>query len=82
MAGSGDELKGSLKQGLGKLTGDEALEAEGAAQKTGGRAARKASGAVNEGKGSLKGKAGDVLDSPSLKAKGLVDKAKGKLQGS
>ena len=82
MAGSGDELKGGLKEGLGRLTGDEALEAEGAAQKDMGTAERKVSGAVNEGKGSLKGAAGDVLDSPSLKAEGMVDKVKGKLQGS
>jgi len=82
MAGSGDELKGGLKQGLGKLTGDEALEAEGAAQKNMGTAERKVSGAFNQGKGTVKGAAGDVLDSPSLKAEGLVDKVKGKLQGS
>ena len=82
MAGSGDELKGSLKEGLGKLTGDEALEAEGATQKTGGRATRKVSGAVDQGKGSLKGAAGDALDSPSLKGEGFVDKVKGKLKGS
>ena len=82
MAGSGDELKGGLKQGLGKLTGDDALEAEGAAQKTGGRAARKVSGTVDEGKGSVKDTAGDVLDSPSLKGEGVVDKVKGKLKGS
>ena len=82
MAGGADELKGGLKEGLGKLTGDEALETEGTAQKTGGRAARKVSGAFNEGKGSVKDTAGDVLDSPSLKAEGFVDKVKGKLQGS
>ena len=82
MAGSGDELKGGLKEGLGKLTSDEALEAEGAAQKNLGTAERKVSGAVNEGKGSLKGAAGDALDSPTLKGEGVVDKVKGKLQGS
>ena len=82
MAGSGDELKGGLKEGLGKLTGDEALEAEGTMQKAGGKAERKVSGAFNEGKGSVKGAAGDALDSPSLKAEGFVDKVKGKLQGS
>ena len=82
MAGSGDELKGSLKEGLGKLTGDEALEAEVSTQKNMGTAERKVSGAFNEGKGSVKGAAGDALDSPSLKTEGMVDKVKGKLQGS
>ena len=82
MAGTGDELKGGLKEGLGKLTGDEALEAEGKSQKTMGEAGRKVSGAVDEGKGSIKSTAGDVLDSPTLKSEGLVDKVKGKLKGS
>jgi len=82
MAGVGDELKGNLKEGLGKLTGDDALEAEGDAQKEMGQAERKISGAVNETKGSVKSGAGDVLDSPTLKGEGLIDKAKGKLQGS
>ena len=82
MAGTGDELKGGLKEGLGKLTGDEALEAEGKAQKTMGEAGRKMSGAVDEGKGSVKSTAGDLLDSPTLKAEGVVDKVKGKLKGS
>ena len=82
MPGGGDDIKGGLKKGLGKLTGDEALEAEGAAQKEVGTAERKVSGAVNEGKGSLKGAAGDALDSPTLKGEGVVDKVKGKLQGA
>ena len=82
MAGSGDELKGSLKEGLGKLTGDDALEAEGSTQKNMGTAERKVGGTLNEGKGSVKGAAGDALDSPSLKAEGVVDKVKGKLKGS
>jgi uncharacterized protein YjbJ (UPF0337 family) len=81
MAGVGDELKGNLKEGLGKLTGDKALEAEGDAQKEMGQAERKVSGAANEAKGSVKSGAGDVLDSPTLKGEGMVDKAKGKLQG-
>ena len=82
MAGVGDELKGGVKQGLGKLTGDETLEAEGSAQKNVGEAGRKVDGKVNETKGSVKSGAGDVLDSPTLKGEGIIDKAKGKLQGS
>lgn len=34
--GAGSKLAGSIKEGVGKLTGDHGLQAEGAAQKTGG----------------------------------------------
>ncbi len=34
--GAGHKLMGSIKEGVGKLTGNEKLEAEGIAEKTGG----------------------------------------------
>ncbi|WP_174301836.1 CsbD family protein [Caulobacter sp. S45] len=34
--GAGDKVAGSVKEGLGKLTGDAKLQAEGVAQKAGG----------------------------------------------
>lgn len=34
--GAGHKFAGSVKEGFGKLTGDERLQAEGAAEKTGG----------------------------------------------
>jgi uncharacterized protein YjbJ (UPF0337 family) len=34
--GAGHKIVGSIKEGLGKLTGNEKLEAEGLAEKTGG----------------------------------------------
>jgi uncharacterized protein YjbJ (UPF0337 family) len=80
MAGRSDELKGSLKEGLGKLTGDEALEAEGKGQKQVGEAKRKVSGTVTEAVGNVKGAVGDALDSPTLEAEGAVDKARGKAE--
>ena len=82
MAGTKDEFMGSVKQGLGKLTGDEALEAEGAIQKTGGRAERKTAGAAHEIKGNVKKAAGDLLDSPTLQAEGEADKVRGKIERS
>jgi uncharacterized protein YjbJ (UPF0337 family) len=36
--GTGDKAKGSMKEGVGKLTGDEKLQGEGAADKTKGAA--------------------------------------------
>ena len=80
MAGRSEELKGGLKEGLGKLTGDEALEAEGKGQKQTGRVQRKASGAVGEAVGNVKSAVGDALDSPTLQAEGEVDKARGKAE--
>lgn len=82
MAGTKDEILGGVKQGLGKLTGDEALEAEGTMQKTGGRAARKSTGAAHEVKGKIKKAAGDLLDSPTLKAEGEANKVRGKIERS
>ena len=38
MAGEKDKAKGSVKEGLGKLTGDERTEAEGKADKAKGSA--------------------------------------------
>ena len=82
MAGTKDEMMGGIKKGLGKLTGDEALEAEGHVQQTGGRAARKTSGAMNEVKGNVKKAAGDLLDSPTLQAEGEADKVRGRIERS
>jgi uncharacterized protein YjbJ (UPF0337 family) len=82
MAGAKDEFMGGIKQGLGKMTGDEALEAEGDMQKTGGRAARKSTGAAHELKGNVKKAAGKLLDSPTLKAEGEADRVRGKIERS
>ena len=54
MTGRKNEMVGGIKEGLGKLTGDDGLEAEGAAQKNMGKAERKTSGAFHEAKGSFK----------------------------
>ena len=80
MAGRSDEVKGGLKEGLGKLSGDRALEAEGKAQKAGARTRRKAGGAVREAGGGLKEALGDALDSPTLKAKGKAGRLRGRAE--
>ncbi|HZO24795.1 MAG TPA: CsbD family protein [Chloroflexota bacterium] len=82
MAGTKDEAMGGMKQGIGKMTGDEALEAEGTTQKKSGRAKRRTAGAAHEVKGNVKKAAGKVLDSPTLKAEGEADKARGKVERS
>ena len=80
MAGRMNEFKGGLKEAAGKLTGDEGLEAEGAAQKSAGKAERKTSGAFTEAKGSVKKAVGDMIDSPTLEAEGTVDRVKGRAE--
>jgi len=80
MTGRKDEMVGGLKQGLGKLTGDDGLEAEGAAQKNMGKAERKTSGAFHEAKGSIKQGVGDLIDSPTLEAEGAAEKLGGKAE--
>ena len=80
MTGRKDEMVGGLKQGFGKMTGDEGLEAEGAAQKNMGKAKRMGSGAFHEAKGSVKKGAGKVIGSPTLEAEGKAEKLGGKVE--
>lgn len=82
MTGRKDEFVGGIKKGLGKMTGDEALEAEGTAQKESGEAKRKMSGAATEVKGNLKKGAGELLGSPSLKAEGEAERISGRIERS
>ena len=80
MAGQKNEIVGGIKKGLGKLTGDEALEAEGTAQQAAGRGERHVSGAKHGVTGTVKSAAGDLLGSPSLKAEGEAEKLKGRVE--
>ena len=82
MSGHKNEMLGGIKEGLGKLTGDEALQAEGTAQKSAGRGERKADGAMHEVKGNLKKGAGKLLDSPTLQAEGEAERTAGRIQRS
>jgi uncharacterized protein YjbJ (UPF0337 family) len=54
-SGVGHQVKGALKEGAGKLTGNDRLEAEGMAEKAGGK--------VQEGVGKGKDAVRDVGDS-------------------
>lgn len=51
--GAAKDLKGSIKEGVGKATGDEKLRAEGAGEKVAGK--------VQKGIGNLKEAARDAL---------------------
>ena len=52
--GKYDQAKGSIKEGLGRLTGDDDLQAEGSADKL--------KGDVKEGWGGTTRKVGDMLE--------------------
>ena len=54
MEGKYEQAKGSVKEGIGRLTGDEELQAEGSADKL--------KGDVQEGWGGAKRKVGDMLE--------------------
>jgi uncharacterized protein YjbJ (UPF0337 family) len=54
MEGKYEQAKGSVKEGLGRLTGDEEMESEGTADKLKGN--------VQEGWGGAKRKVGDTLE--------------------
>jgi uncharacterized protein YjbJ (UPF0337 family) len=54
MEGKYEQAKGSLKEGLGRVTGDEEMRSEGAADKL--------KGDVQEGWGGTKRKVGETLE--------------------
>lgn len=76
-----DELKGKFKEGVGKLTGDERMEAEGKAEKEAAEAERKTKGAMDRAKGSVKEGFGKLTGDERLEGEGKVDKTKGKVKG-
>ncbi len=72
-----DEMKGDVKEGWGKLTGNERVEAEGEAEADTARAKRHAKGALEEAGGHLKEGVGHALGDESLEAQGKADRLRG-----
>ena len=54
LEGKYEQAKGSIKEGLGRITGDDEMQAEGSADKL--------KGDVQEGWGGAKRKVGDMLE--------------------
>ena len=82
--GAAEELKGNVKKGVGDMTDDERLRAEGEADRLKGRARQdsaKASeytrGVGEEFKGNVKKGVGDMADDERLRAEGEADRLKG-----
>ncbi|WP_437938600.1 CsbD family protein [Sorangium sp. So ce341] len=82
--GAAEEMGGKLKKGLGKLLGDEQLEAEGRAKELKGRvqqedakADERARGALEEAAGAIKNRIGKLVDNEQMAAEGKAKELRG-----
>jgi uncharacterized protein YjbJ (UPF0337 family) len=74
------EIKGNIKQGVGKVTGNEQMEAEGRAEHDTAHAAREAKGMGNQVKGRIEEGVGRVTGDEATEARGVADRLKGDTQ--
>jgi uncharacterized protein YjbJ (UPF0337 family) len=72
-----DEMKGNVKEGLGNVTGDRDLQAEGKAERDTAHASREVKGAGNQIKGSVEEGLGKVTGDDETRARGMADRLKG-----
>jgi uncharacterized protein YjbJ (UPF0337 family) len=75
-----DELKGNLKEGAGKVTGNTDMEAEGRGEKTMAQGKREVKGAANQVKGNIEEGVGRLTGDDSTRAEGKADQAKGNVE--
>jgi uncharacterized protein YjbJ (UPF0337 family) len=75
-----DELKGKVKEGLGNLTGNERLEAEGEVQAGAARAKRKTKGALRQVGGAVKEGLGKLTGDEVTQVEGTAEKLRGKAE--
>ena len=80
MAERMDEFKGNVKQGVGKMTGSEDMEAEGKAEHDTAKASREVKGMGNQVKGSVEEGLGKVTGDDETRARGTADRIKGDTQ--
>jgi uncharacterized protein YjbJ (UPF0337 family) len=73
-----DELKGRVKKGLGALTGNPRLEAEGTVQTGVARAKRKTKGVLHEASGAVQEGLGKLTGDLATQAMGTAKKLRGK----
>jgi uncharacterized protein YjbJ (UPF0337 family) len=75
-----DELKGKVQQGLGKLTGNKRLEAEGEVRSGTARARRKTKGALRRAGGAVKEGVGKLTGREVTEAEGTAEKLRGQAE--
>jgi uncharacterized protein YjbJ (UPF0337 family) len=83
--GAAKELGGKVKKTVGKVIGDEEMEArgtlkeaEGVAQKEAGKAAEHTKGVVQELHGAVKNRVGQVIDNEQMAVEGKAKELEGK----
>jgi uncharacterized protein YjbJ (UPF0337 family) len=84
VAGAAEELKGTVKKGVGQATGNERMEAEGKAEELVGgakqeaaKASERTKGAVEQVVGAAKSHAGSVLGNDHMQTDGKTTELKG-----
>nr|WP_294522894.1 CsbD family protein [uncultured Rhodopila sp.] len=97
LEGIGHQVKGGLKEGLGKIIGDAKLTADGAAERAAGEAQNAAgpegenvtgidtdrlAGVGHQLKGAVKEGLGHMAGKPHLEAEGLAEREAGKIQNA
>jgi uncharacterized protein YjbJ (UPF0337 family) len=76
------EIKGDIKEGIGKATGNDKMEAEGRVEHDSAHAARQAKGLGNQVKGHVEEGVGKATGDDEMRARGLADRVKGDIQRS
>jgi uncharacterized protein YjbJ (UPF0337 family) len=75
-----DEMKGNIREGVGKITGNRNMQAEGRAEHDTAKAKRSAKGIGNQVKGNIEEGIGKVTDDDEARARGMADRIKGDTQ--
>jgi uncharacterized protein YjbJ (UPF0337 family) len=75
-----DELKGNIKKGVGNVTGDTDLEAEGHAEHDTAKASREIKGAGKQITGRIQEGVGKVTGDDETRAEGAKDRLKGDIE--
>ena len=82
--GVAQQIGGKIKAGIGKIVGDDVMQAEGEAKHAEGvareesaKAAERAKGAVEKVVGAVKNRVGQVIDDDKLAAEGKVKELEG-----
>jgi uncharacterized protein YjbJ (UPF0337 family) len=75
-----DEMKGNIKEDVGKITGNRDMQAEGRAERDTAKAKRNAKGIGNQVKGNIEEGIGKVTGDDETRARGTADRLRGDTQ--
>ena len=80
MPGRMDEMKGAVKETVGKAVGNDRMHAEGKSERVTNTAARETEGSADQLKGNVKMAAGKLVGNERLHAEGQADDLKGSVK--